>query len=169
MNEKKNNHKSTEVLYKNYYNKDQIYTITLNANDKHQFFNAPNRLSKCRKYYYEKLLEAFDSNHVKYDCMIEISEPKGKLLNHSGPRVHVHGIFMFTSTLSIKNYLLYGQRALTYDISVEIDICNDPYKWCQYCKKQQRIIKEDPLQNIDLLSQYATENKKHKSALRSEK
>mgnify|MGYP003384953388 CR=1 FL=1 len=139
----------------NYYNKQQLYTITINPSDRHQYYNNQDRLSKVRNWLHEKLMETFDANNVKYDTRIEISEPHGNLINHQGPRVHLHGIFKFTSTLSIKNYLLFGQHKLNKEASIEIDICNDPILWAHYCDKQQNIIKpKTHLQNMELLKQY---------------
>jgi len=122
------------------------YSMSINPDDQHQYFGKDDRLEKFRNYLHANLL--FLKNwHIDYCFHLELSEPTSNEKSKNGPRLHVHGIIRFRSTLSIKNFLLHGFYKLTRWSMIDIDTISDPDVWYEYCTKQQIIMKEKPFTN----------------------
>ena len=131
----------TNLLEKGY------YSLTLNPDDKHQYFGKADRLQQFRTFIHNALL-MLGAFHVKYHLYIELSEPKTNAKwSKNGPRLHLHGILYFGSTLSIKNFLLDGIYNLTRWCNYDLDTIEDMSIWHTYCIKQQHIMKTDPICN----------------------
>ena len=126
-----------------------IYAVTINPDDKHQYFGKADRLQLFRTTCHNGLL-FLRSIHVDYHLYIELSEPKNNSQgSKNGPRLHLHGILKFRSTLSIKNFLLHGIYNLTRWSNYDLDTIKDLDIWKAYCQKQQHIMKETPISNTD--------------------
>lgn len=122
---------------------NQIYAITLNPNDKRQFYVAPEknmtswrtRLATFKNKWGTILNECLSLHEIDYFVYIECSEPlKGKL---KPPRLHFHGYIRFNSYHAINEFLLCTLRFLQHESNVYIDTIADPIEWQAYCVKQQ--------------------------------
>ncbi len=127
--------------------KGNVYSFTFSPDDKHQYFGEKDRMRKFRNFVYEELL-MLDSYHIDYTFYIELSEPKTNYPNsRNGPRLHCHGTLQFKSTLSIRNFLLYGLYNFSRWCNYDLDTIDDLRVWEKYITKQQHIIKEEPFSN----------------------
>lgn len=123
------------------------YAVTINPSDKHQYFGKNDRLKLFRNFLHEQLLQ-LSQWKIGYALCLELSEPKSNSqCSKNGPRLHVHGIIRFTSTLSIKNFLLMGVYNITRYANYDIDTIDDMQIWYDYCHKQQHIMKEKEFTN----------------------
>lgn len=129
---------------KNLIEKDIYYSMTLNPNDKYQFAGKPDRMQLFRNTYYGIMVGWTETNYLFYT---ELSEPKN-VNGTIGPRLHLHGFIKFTSNKAIKNFLLHEVYKLSKLGIVDIDTISDEEYWKKYCKKQQHIIMEKPLTNM---------------------
>ncbi len=130
-----------------FYKKHTTYAITINLNDKHQYFGRVERMSLAHSFMYEQLI------HYKRIGIIiilhtELSEPKNSALSKNGPRVHFHGTIRFQSNKSVKQFLLLEWYKISRYAVLDIDTINDPSIWDSYCKKQEKIINEDILTSV---------------------
>lgn len=147
--------KGIEQKMELFYKKNTIYSITINPDDKHQYYGSLNRLEKVRGFVYEQLL-CLRGYHIDYSIYMELSEPKSNAYNKvtkrqqspSGPRYHYHGIIGFRSTLSVRRFLDTVMYNLSRWCIYDIDSIGDASIWKKYCKKQQHIIKQPPLTNL---------------------
>ncbi len=130
----------------NFLNKGVHYSITINLDDKHQYFGIDDRDKKAHSFMYEQLLH-FKSIGITHELYMELSEPKSNSISKNGPRLHFHGTIMFHSCKSVKRFLLIEWYKLSRFSNFDIDTINDMDKWVLYCKKQQSIIKMSPLSN----------------------
>lgn len=127
------------------------YSITINPDDKHQYFGKADRMQQFRTHVHNGLL-FLKAMHIDYHLYTELSEPKdNEKWSKNGPRLHCHGIIRFRSTLSIKNFLLMGIYNLTRWCMYKLGHITDVTIWETYCLKQQHIIKEKPFTNDDTL------------------
>lgn len=123
------------------------YAITINPSDKHQYFGKKDRIQLFRNFLHEQLL-SLSQWRIGYSLCLELSEPKSNsTASKNGPRLHVHGIIRFTSTLSIKNFLLMGMYNMTRYSNYDIDTIDNMQIWYDYCHKQQHIMKEKEFTN----------------------
>lgn len=130
-----------------YYQKDKLYSVTLNPVDSSQFAGKSDRLDKFRKRMYNVLLEC----DIQYDFIIELSEPRGmKVQGYLGPRLHLHGVIKFKNNKQIYKWLMNDYYKLTRISSIDIDTINDLQKWSNYCMKQ-KVIKRNRLCNEEIL------------------
>jgi len=137
----------TTTLRNNNFLEKGWYSITINPDDKHQFFGKADRMQQFRSYVHAGLL-FLKTMHIDYHLYLELSEPKTNAKwSKNGPRLHCHGILRFRSTLSIKNFLLMGIYNLTRWCNYDIDTIDSMETWHLYCTKQQHIIKEEPFTN----------------------
>lgn len=140
--------RTTTLRTTNFYEKGW-YSVTVNPDDKHQFFGKVDRLQKFREHMHNGLL-FLKAMHIDYHFILECSEPKSnEKWSKLGPRLHCHGIIRFRSTLSIKNFLMVGMYNLTRWCMYDIDTIGDINDWKAYCTKQCHIMKELPFTNDD--------------------
>lgn len=126
-----------------------FYAITINPDDKHQYFGKKDRLKLFRDFLHAQLLQLSEW-HIDYSLCLELSEPKNNSkFSKNGPRLHVHGIIRFKATLSIKNFLLMGIYNITRYSNYDLDTIEDMQIWYNYCHKQQHIMKEKEFTNHD--------------------
>lgn len=131
---------------KPFYETNKKYSITLNPQDKYQFFGKPDRFRRFRNHVYENLLH-LDANEVDYELIIEISEPhEFKTVPYQGPRLHMHGVILFKNISSLGYFLTTGYTKIIKWSSIDIDTIGDMDKWISYCKKQH-IFKNNRLSN----------------------
>ncbi len=128
-----------------FYGIQKKYEVTINPNDKHQFFGSPRRLELFVMDVQKLLIKAFDNYNVKYRLCIELSEPKAinKEDNKkcsSGSRLHMHGYILFDSNLVLGNYLLKSQYYLSRWSDIQINEYRKDY-WPDYCAKQKLVMK----------------------------
>lgn len=127
------------------------YAITIKPDDKHQYFGKVDRLQKFRSHVHEAFL-FLTGYHIDYTFNIELSEPKtNEKWSKNGPRLHLHGIIRFKSTLSIKNFLLHGIYNLTRWCLYDLDTIGHMDIWYNYCHKQEHIMNTEPITNDDSL------------------
>ncbi len=118
----------------NFYKTKTPYAITINPIDQHQYFSSAQRMIQFRDFIYEQTM----SWKWKYEMFIEISEPRNmKTHGYSGPRMHLHGFFVFRNTKELAMFLLHGYREITRYASIDIDTISDHPKWMEYCAKQK--------------------------------
>lgn len=140
-----------DSTYQNFYTPCKSYAFTINAHDRHQFFEHANRLKKGIAYYTEKLNNSLN-DYADYVAYVELSEPKGELDVHSmGPRLHVHGVFILRSDILTRQFLLNGMTKLKEGSSCKIDILTDPMLWAFYITKQQYIMQTPPIYNNTMM------------------
>ncbi len=128
-----------------FYNILKKYEVTINPNDKHQFFGSPRRLELFVMDVQKLLIKAFDNYNVKYRLYIELSEPKA--INKedtrkcsAGSRLHMHGYILFDSNLVLGNYLLKSQYYLSRWADIQVNEYREDY-WSEYCVKQKPVMK----------------------------
>lgn len=108
---------------------NEFYTLTLNPNDRHQYFDATNRIDKLTSYMQAKIL---DCPNMDVDVHMEISR-KGRL--------HFHGTIMFCKTEHILYFYLHKINEWLESFQIEIDTISDRLKWDTYCTKSSNLIK----------------------------
>jgi len=130
--------------------KPGLYAITINPSDRHQYFMKVARMQLFRNYIHEQMVGL--TNHgIGYDVRIELSEPRNSSKSSSGPRLHVHGVLEFKDDKAIKYFLLYGFYMLSRESHLDMDSIDDLTKWKTYCLKQQKILREKPIQSEEIL------------------
>lgn len=123
--------------------KDTVYSITINPDDKHQYYQSPkanytsykDRLKTFSKYWHNLFTEMFSLHEIDYYLCIECSEPIDK---PTPPRLHFHGWIRFNSVDAINEYLLINMRALQHVSNINIDTISDHEYWYDYCHKQEQ-------------------------------
>lgn len=123
--------------------KGVIYSITINPNDKHQYYQSPkanytsykDRLKTFKRYWSNMFTEMFSLHETDYYLCIECSEPIDK---PTAPRLHFHGWIRFNTIDSINEYLLINLRALQSVANINIDTIEDHDYWYDYCHKQEQ-------------------------------
>ncbi len=105
-----------------------VYEITLNPNDKHQYFGNDLRHIKSR----QDIQQLMESLNVKYLLYQEIS-----IQQHSNPtlpqnRLHYHGIIKVTNPFE---FTLTGMYKMTRLVDYQLN----PFRseWLDYCTKQR--------------------------------
>lgn len=130
----------TEVLQSSvFYEKNTHYAVTINPEDKFQYFGTPERFKKFRSLMYELFL-SLTQQHIAYKFVIELSEPRNNKYG-SGPRYHVHGWILFKSNRSIWQFLDNTFYRWTRIGHVDIDTIKDLVDWETYMTKQSHIFK----------------------------
>lgn len=135
---------------------DQWYAITINPQDKYQFFNRVNRITDCLHKMRDDVLQHIGS--YDYKIWPELS-PKG--------RFHVHGIIRVTDKI---NFYLYCVPALLSRGTLVIKEIEDPLIWEEYCKKQSELhehISENTVFVIPL--EYQSNNTTQKALIQASK
>lgn len=125
-----------------FYKPGKYYAITINPNDRHQYFCKPNRMTQFRTNIYDTMMP-LSSYHIQYRLYIELSETKARL--------HCHGWLYFKTNKSIKDYLLYFLHSLQKENVVKTDLITNLQIWKKYILKQQLIMQERPISNIELI------------------
>lgn len=125
------------------YNKGS-YTLTINPDDKHQYYNAPDRLQSFRNFMYEQL-QSLSTYGIQYTMYIELSEPQDNVKSEHGPRLHLHGIMKFCSKKAVRHFLMKEFYKMTRYAKIRIDPVDNAVEWLKYCTKQQHIMDTPPL------------------------
>lgn len=133
------------VIKESFYKTGTIYSLTLNPEDKYQFSGKVDRRHKIKETYRSIL----DECGADYKLKMEFSEPNGMMKQgYFGPRLHYHGTIQFKNNSCLYEFLNITLRKLLSIGIVDIDVCNDPTIWWDYCTKQ-KIIK-DKLDSIKI-------------------
>lgn len=119
-----------------------VYAITINPDDKHQYYKVPDplvqvwkeRLEAFQKSWKTTFYKMFDMYETTYNMRIEISEPLDG--SDAVPRLHFHGIIRFDTDNAIMEFLLVNLRALKTMSRVKIKPIDDIEIWYNYCMKQ---------------------------------
>lgn len=106
------------------------YSITLNPNDKRQYFGLTDRISKLRQFIEQQLLEV---PNVKFYLHMEISR---------NGRLHFHGTIVFTTIESIKHFYIMKVNEWQDYYQIDMDTIKDEKIWNAYCVKSKSIIDE---------------------------
>lgn len=137
---------------KSFYRTGEWYSLTIAPNNKRQYIRDGERIGKCRKYMYDKVL-AWPQHGIEYWLRPELSEPRKSTFDKNGdpstigPRLHWHGMIRFLNNKSILYWLVYGMSYLMIDCVVDIDTISDYDVWVSYCKKQESINNFNPLES----------------------
>ncbi len=127
-----------------FYKKSIRYEITINPNDKHQYYGKTRRIELFVSFIQSCLKLCFDNYGIQYKLYLELSEPRAINKDYHkksscGARLHLHGWFMCPTDLSVGNYLLTSQYLLSRHSDVQINEYRK--EWLTYCKKQSPVIK----------------------------
>lgn len=122
-----------------FYTADQRYGITINLNDKWQFFGTSGRLDKAKAFMSEQFLHLTNYD-IHYHLYCEISEPRDNTISKNGPRIHFHGIIYLENARAVRRFLLYEWYLLSRFSIFKIQTVNSYPIWGAYCSKQQDII-----------------------------
>ena len=87
-------------------------------------------------YHVKKVLDELASYGVQYYLRMEASEPLNAKPKVAGSRFHYHGIILFPSVESLRDFYEYGTVLLTEMCSYEIDTIGNRDKWMAYVEKQ---------------------------------
>ncbi len=129
---------------KQYYNIGQLYAITINPIDQYQFYNSKDRFTAFRHLFFT----LFQNCHLQYNLYIEMSEPRGmNTQGYKGPRLHMHGTFLFKTKRQLIWFLTYGYNKILKYASLDIDTIADLAQWKSYCTKQ-KLFKNNTISNI---------------------
>jgi len=122
-----------------FYLVDTVYSITINPENRYQYFLKPDRIKLCKKTVESLLYSGSGVLHnITYTLHMEISEPRGALKNgYDGARLHFHGIVSFPHKSDILYFLMVVQRMLCKIGNIKIDTCPDIEVWHKYCAKQK--------------------------------
>lgn len=136
---------NTKVFYK----LKTYYAITINPDDKHQYFHDggqrfSNFINHANDYYFCRLKQ----NEIDYVLHPEISEPRDNIQYAGSPRLHFHGVVYLKSKQSILHFLLQFLVKVSSFAMYKIEPLKDSYKWESYCKKQS-FLGFKPLSNYD--------------------
>lgn len=78
------------------------YALTINPNNKYQYYCKTNRLDLFKRYVNEVLFKDFTG---LYHCVIELSEPIGDIT--VAPRLHIHGYILFQNKSELGTFMLH--------------------------------------------------------------
>lgn len=118
-----------------------IYSLTLNPNDKRQFFDNTDRVLKLKQFIEQQLLEI---PNVKLILYMEISR---------NGRLHFHGTINFTTIESIRHFYICKVHEWQEYYQMDMDTIKDPQIWNEYCTKSKSIINER-VSTEDCLNKY---------------
>lgn len=135
--------KSNKIFYEK-----GLYSVTVNPDDKHQYFGKPNRLELFRNFINEAFL-AWPEYGITYYFTIELSEPKDNTkYGEHGPRLHLHGIVKLCSKNAVKKLLMDELYKLTKFSKYQFDTITHPTVWVTYMNKQQHILQTNPITSL---------------------
>jgi len=117
------------------------YSITINPEDRNQYFGTPNRYVNFMRWIRGELFEIFPLPMV-YVGNVELSEPKNLTLG-MGPRLHFHGMFKFKDNAQIFKFLLMGLNRAARGGHVDIDTVGNVPTWISYCRKHEMVMPKD--------------------------
>lgn len=147
-----------------FYESGNTYAVTLNPQDKYQYFGNPDRLQKLHNKLYELFLNR--PKGMDYKFFFEISEPKLLKCEKGGPRIHIHGWITFNTDKSVYKFLLTFLYKLQHIGILDIDTIDNMDTWQSYCTKQQRYINVKPLSNVCELEKEKYEQLKNDTTLK---
>ncbi len=136
---------SENQIPESFYVSKRRYEITINPNDKHQYFGNVRRLELFVMDIQKLLVQALDNYDVRYKLYIELSEPRSinkdsTSKSTSGARLHMHGYIICDDTLIVGLFLLKSQYYLSRWSDVQINSFREEY-WPKYCLKQRTVMK----------------------------
>lgn len=103
-----------------------LYTLSINPEDKEQYFNEKDRVVRFKEQWYGRLLINL-APYANYDLYLEISE---------AGRLHFHGTITVTDVLGFyANAIPFMRANMTY----EIDTIKDANWLTVYCVKQAHL------------------------------
>ncbi len=122
-----------------FYKVGDLYSVTLNPPNQHQYFGKPKRFSLFYDFVNTQLLR-IGGRYVFY---IELSEPRGfkTAREFMGPRLHLHGIVWFEDKASLRSFLSAGYYSLTRWTSTDFDTIDNIKVWKKYIQKQSVVPK----------------------------
>lgn len=136
-----NSHENLKLVY----TPKTTYEITINPDDKHQFFGSPRRLELFTKTSQQLFIHGLGDYGIQYRLYPELSEPKAlnkecREKSSSGSRLHYHGTIYLKDDAAVGLFLLKSQYCLTRWADVQINDYREEY-WTKYCVKQKDIMK----------------------------
>lgn len=137
---------------KSFYEVGTRYAITLNPNNRYQFYHKVDRLRRFRNF----IREYFLNNDIQ--MVMEISEPFGNMSEgYAGPRLHTHGFIRFRDKSELLNFLLFQLPSLLQVMRVTVKMASNKTieGWLEYCTKQRLIPN-----NVKYISNCGIENSK---------
>lgn len=131
-----------KMNFENFFKVNIPFSVNICPNDQHQYFGSQDREKKFINKMRESLLIL---NEIDYYFMIELSEPRSG--SKFGPRLHMHGVIMFRTSNTIKQFLMtYYYKLLRIGI-IDLDTIDNINIWSKYIHKQRHIMKIKPLTN----------------------
>lgn len=118
---------------KAFYESNKIYEITLNPDNRHQYFDNIVREKKCIDYMIKMLTPL--QERCKWELYPELSEPRHANHETGLPRWHWHGKIIFQTDEDIVFWLLTYQIKLQQHMDIKISDYRPDY-WPLYIKKQ---------------------------------
>lgn len=122
------------------YREKKWYEITINPNDKLQFWGEPLRFPKFMARLDKVCKESLEMYGVKYELIAELSNPHINVNALSAkPRLHFHGRIKFETLLIAAEFQLLG----LYKLSRQCNITINEYRgkeWDDYTLKNEAIM-----------------------------
>jgi len=123
-----------------FYEKGEVYEITINPNDTQQFYkmsdrSTTDRLSEVTENWRKKCLKHL-APCAEYSLVVEVSEPNVVVGDSRRPRIHFHG------TIKLKNpikFLTEHLHILAISASIAINKYRPEY-WSKYTLKQKHLV-----------------------------
>lgn len=119
---------------------DTQYEITINPDDKHQFYGKGHTRVN---YFVEAMAKELDQwkESCAYSMALEVSMPQyGNATRGSKPRLHYHGVIRFKDEVSIATFFI--ERA--YKVRQWCDVQFNEFRpehWPKYCAKNKAMMK----------------------------
>ncbi len=131
---------SKEVQEHIFYQSNTYYEITINPEDRYQYFGAPRRLEKFIVKSQSLLRDSLGVYDTEYELVTELSEPYINVHKKSPlPRLHFHGKIKFKTDVHVGLFLLNGLYLLSRFALVTINKYRKD-KWTGYIHKQNAIM-----------------------------
>lgn len=127
-----------EELIKGFpYDTKIVYKLTINPDDRHQYFNLVSRYKKVKASLCE-VLDKYSDVGIGYCLYTDISLPRESYGDHF-PRVHFHGIITFDSPIAVLKFLMHIYHQLWQMAHISLNHIDDIGDWYLYCRKTKKL------------------------------
>lgn len=137
------------ITPKAFYKIGEIYELTINPDNCHQYYEHINREHMCIKHMIKTMTPLI--GYAEWELYPEISEATEMVGTKHGPRWHYHGKIKFLSNKGIVLFLLQHMANIAKQNSIKISEYRPDY-WPQYIKKQSKVM-QSYLKSINLVYQ----------------
>lgn len=116
------------------------YEISINPDDKCQFFGSPRRLENFITKIHPLLIKCLDNYGIEYNLWLELSTPHININKSSSyPRLHYHGTITLKSSVICGQFLLKSLYLLSRFSNVTYNCYRKDY-WPDYCTKNKKLM-----------------------------